>query len=126
LHYLHYLENARLINSLSAAGRRISVLQKPDKIYLENTNLLYALSPDNVDKGALREAYFMNQLSNTKYEIALPLKGDFLIDDKYTFEIGGKNKTSKQLANIPNSFVAMDDIEAGIGNKIPLWLFGML
>lgn len=124
--YLHYLESARLINSLSAAGRSISTLQKPDKIYLENTNLLYALSPDNVDKGALREAFFMNQLSNTRHEIGLPLKGDFLIDDKYTFEIGGKNKTTKQLATIPDSFVAMDDIEAGIGNKIPLWLFGML
>lgn len=124
--YFHYLESARLINSLSAAGRSISILQKPDKIYLENTNLLYALSPENVDKGALREAFFMNQLSNTKHAIALPLKGDFFIDDKYTFEIGGKNKTSKQLINIPDSFVAMDDIEAGIGNKIPLWLFGML
>jgi predicted AAA+ superfamily ATPase len=124
--YLHYLENACLINSLSAAGRSISILQKPDKIYLENTNLLYALSPDNVDKGALREAFFMNQLSNSKHEIGLPLKGDFFIDDKYTFEIGGKNKTTKQLANIPDSFVAMDDIEAGIGNKIPLWLFGIL
>lgn len=124
--YLHYLDNARLINSLSASGRSISILQKPDKIFLENTNLLYALSQDNVDKGALREAFFMNQLNNTRHEISLPLKGDFFIDDKYTFEIGGKNKSSKQLTGIEDSFIAMDDMEAGIGNKIPLWLFGML
>jgi len=124
--YLYYLENARLINSLSAAGRSTSILQKPDKIFLENTNLLFALSPDNVDKGALREAFFMNQLSNAKHQLGLPLKGDFVIDEKYTFEIGGKGKSLKQLANVRDSFVAMDDIEAGIGNKIPLWLFGML
>lgn len=124
--YLHYLDSARLINSLSAAGRSISILQKPDKIFLENTNLLYALSLDNIDKGALREAFFMNQLTNTKHEINLPLKGDFFIDDKYTFEIGGKGKSSKQLTGIPESYIAMDDLEAGLGNKIPLWLFGML
>lgn len=124
--YLHHLENARLINSLSAAGKSISILQKPDKIFLENTNLLYALSPDSVDKGSLREAFFMNQLNNSKHEVTLPLKGDFLVDEKYTFEIGGKGKTLKQLAGISDAFVAMDDMEAGLGNKIPLWLFGML
>lgn len=124
--YLHYLESARLINTLSAAGRSISILQKPDKIFLENTNLLFALSPERADKGALREAFFMNQLSNTKHEISLPLQGDFFMDDQYTFEIGGKGKSSKQLQGIDHSFIAMDDIEAGIGMKIPLWLFGML
>lgn len=124
--YLHYLDSARLINTLSAAGRSISILQKPDKIFLENTNLLYALSPEHTDKGALREAFFMNQLNNTKHEVSLPLKGDFFVDDQYTFEIGGKGKSSKQLEGIDQSFVAMDDIEAGIGAKIPLWMFGML
>lgn len=124
--YLYYLNHAKLINSLSAAGKSISILQKPDKIFLENTNLSFALSPDNTDKGSLREAYFMNQLKNANHEVNLPLKGDFLIDDKFTFEIGGKGKSAKQLAGIENSFIAIDDMEAGTGNKIPLWMFGLL
>ncbi len=124
--YLYYLNNAKLINSLSAAGKSISILQKPDKIFLENTNLSFALSPNNTERGSLREAFFMNQLKNASHEINLPLKGDFFIDNQFTFEIGGKNKSIKQLANIENSFVAMDDMEAGIGNKIPLWMFGLL
>jgi len=124
--YLHYLDSARLINALSAAGRSTSILQKPDKIFLENTNLLYALTPENIDKGTLRETFFMSQLKNAKHEVKLPLQGDFFVDDQYTFEIGGKTKSSKQLMGIENSFVAVDDTEAGISNKIPLWLFGML
>lgn len=124
--YLYYLDGARLINALTAAGRSTSILQKPDKIFLENTNLLYALTPDQVDKGTLRETFFMNQLRNSKHEVKLPLNGDFLIDDKYTFEIGGKTKTSKQITGIQNSFVVVDDMEAGVSNKIPLWLFGFL
>ncbi|MBC6112329.1 ATP-binding protein [Pedobacter fastidiosus] len=124
--YLYYLNNAKLINSLSAAGKSISTLQKPDKIFLENTNLSFALSPNNTDKGSLREAFFMNQLKNTGHEVSLPLKGDFLVDDKFTFEIGGKGKSAKQLTGIENSFTAVDDMEAGVGNKIPLWMFGLL
>ena len=100
--YLYYLDNARLINTLTAAGKSISTLQKPDKIFLENTNLLFALSPNNTDKGSLREAFFMSQLKNAGHEINLPLKGDFYVDDKYTFEIGGKGKTTKQLTTINN------------------------
>jgi predicted AAA+ superfamily ATPase len=124
--YLYYLNNAKLINSLSAAGKSISTLQKPDKIFLENTNLSFALSPNNTDKGSLREAFFMNQLKNAGHEINLPLKGDFLVDDKFTFEIGGKGKSAKQLMGIENSFIAIDDMEAGVGNKIPLWMFGLV
>jgi len=124
--YLHYLDGARLINSLSAAGRSTSILQKPDKIFLENTNLLYALTPESVDKGTLRETYFMNQLKNAGHEVKLPLKGDFLVNDQYTFEIGGKGKSSKQVSGIEQSFIAVDDLEAGLSNKIPLWLFGMI
>ena len=124
--YLYYLNNAKLINSLTAAGKSISTLQKPDKIFLENTNLSFALSPNNTDKGSLREAFFMNQLKNAGHEINLPLKGDFYIDDKYTFEIGGKGKSTKQLNGVDYSFIAVDDMEAGINNKIPLWMFGLL
>lgn len=124
--YLYYLDNARLINTLTAAGKSISTLQKPDKIFLENTNLLFALSPNNTDKGSLRESFFMSQLKNAGHEINLPLKGDFYVDDKYSFEIGGKGKTTRQLADLDNAYFAVDDLEAGIGNKIPLWMFGLL
>ncbi|WP_256009532.1 ATP-binding protein [Desertivirga xinjiangensis] len=124
--YLYYLEGARLINTLSAAGRSTSILQKPDKVFLENTNLSYALTPENADRGTIREAFFMGQLKNSKHDIKLPSKGDFLVDDKYTFEIGGKAKSGNQINGIEESFIVADDIEAGISNKIPLWLFGML
>ena len=124
--YLHYLDKARLINSLTAAGKSISTLQKPDKIYLENTNLHYALAPQTVDKGTLRESFIMNQLVNAKYRVALPPEGDFQINDQYTVEVGGKDKTAAQLKNVKNSFVVADDIETGIYTKIPLWLFGFL
>ncbi|PWS29832.1 ATP-binding protein [Pedobacter paludis] len=126
IEYLYYLNKAKLINSPSAAGKSISTLQKPDKIFLENTNLSFALSPNNVDKGSLREAFFMNQVKNAQHEVCLPLKGDFFIDDKFTFEIGGKGKSAKQVMDLENSFIAYDDMEAGIGNKIPLWMFGLL
>ena len=124
--YLYYLNNAKLINSFSAAGKSISTLQKPDKIFLENTNLSFALSPNNTEKGSLREAFFMNQIKNSAYEISLPLKGDFFVDDKFTFEIGGKGKSTKQLTGVEHAYLAVDDMEAGIGNKIPLWMFGLL
>lgn len=124
--YLYYLNNARLINTLSADGRSISILQKPDKIFLENTNLHYALAPDNVDIGSLRESFFMNQLSNAKHHLSLSKTGDFFVDGRITFEIGGKNKTNKQIKNVSDAFIAMDQLETGINHKIPLWLFGFL
>lgn len=124
--YLYYLNNARLINSLAANGKSISILQKPDKIFLENTNLLFALAPENVDTGSLRESFFMNQLSNTEHNISLPLKGDFLVDDTYTFEVGGAGKANKQVEGIDKAYLALDNLESGINNKIPLWLFGFL
>lgn len=125
--YLHYLNKARVINMLSAEGKSISILQKPDKIYLENLNLHKALASENkVDKGSARESFFLNQLLNTGHEISLSPQSDFLVDNKYTFEIGGKDKSSKQVRGIANAFVAVDDIAIGTANKIPLWLFGML
>ena len=126
IEYLHYLTNGRLINALAAAGKSISTLQKPDKIFLENTNLLYALTPENANKGTLREAFFMNQLKNNGHHLSLPLKGDFYVDDQFTFEIGGKGKSGNQIQGVEQSFVATDDIEAGVANKIPLWMFGLL
>ncbi|MNR34962.1 hypothetical protein D3C85_1527760 [compost metagenome] len=93
---------------------------------MENTNLLFALAPDNVDTGSLRESFFMNQLSNTEHNISLPLKGDFLVDDTYTFEVGGAGKANKQIEGINKAYLALDNLESGINNKIPLWLFGFL
>lgn len=124
--YLYYLDQSRLINTLSGAGRSTSILQKPDKIFLENTNLQYALAPGQVDRGSLRETFFMNQLRNSKRQVTLPLKGDFFVDGSYTFEVGGRGKTIKQVAGIDKSYVVADDLEVGIDHKIPLWLFGFL
>lgn len=123
--YLYYLEKARMIHNLSAKGKSISTLQKPDKIYLQNTNLAYALAPDNTNKGTLRETFFINQLS-VGHKLSLPPTADFLVDDKYIFEVGGKGKTSSQIQRLKNSFIAADDVEIGTGNKIPLWLFGFM
>ena len=124
--YMHYLEKARLINTLSAAGKSISTLQKPDKIFLENTNLQHMLSVENVDKGTLRESFFLNQLHNAGYQVDLRPVGDFQVDERYTFEIGGKGKSTGQIKGTDYSWVVADDIEAGAWNKIPLWLFGFL
>ncbi len=123
--YLHYLQRAQIINLLLSDSKGISLLQKPDKIYLQNPNLMYALGSDNTNTGTLRETFFYNQLSFTE-NLTTSTEADFLVNDKYTFEIGGKNKTKTQISGIENAFLAVDNIHHGIGNKIPLWLFGFL
>jgi hypothetical protein len=124
--YLNYLEKAKIINSLQASGKSTSILQKPDKIYLENTNLGHAISKQEINTGNERETFFLNQLKNSGHTASLPKFGDFLIDETFLFEIGGSKKSSAQLKNQSNSFVAADGIEVGFGNKIPIWLFGFL
>ena len=123
--YLHFLEKTRLINSLVSVGKSISILQKPDKIYLNNTNIAYALAPQKTDIGSMRETFFLNQLG-VNYRVSLPAQGDFYVDERYTFEVGGKGKNSRQIADVADSFMAADDLEIGYKNKIPLWLFGFL
>jgi len=123
--FLLHLERARLLNLLHYSTKGIAALQKPDKIYLENTNLSYALK-DQPEKGSLRETFFLNQMRNAKYQIHLAPEGDFLIDKKWTFEIGGKTKTDHQIKKTKNAFLALDDIEYPYQNRIPLWLFGFL
>lgn len=125
LNYLYYLEQAKLISLLSAAGNSVSVLQKPDKIFLNNTSLLYAISHENTNIGTIRETFFLSQFLQNKNSISLPSKGDFKIGN-YTFEIGGKNKTTKQIEGLPNSFLIKDDIENAQLNQLPLWIFGMM
>lgn len=123
--YLYYLEQAKLISLLQPAGKSTAILQKPEKIYLNNTNLLFALAEQQVEMGNLRETFFLSQLSPVS-KIHLPKQGDFLVDNKFTFEVGGKGKSKKQIADIKNSWVVKDDLEFPLGNDLPLWMFGFL
>ncbi len=124
--YLKYLEDGGVIISLTKSGSGLGSLEKPDKIYLNNPNQIYAISSKSkANTGTIRETFFINMLS-VMHKVSMPKKGDFYIDNKYTFEIGGRNKSFEQIKDINNSFLAIDDIETGIGNKIPLWLFGFL
>lgn len=122
--YIYQLRDARLLNILSAEGKGVSRLQKPDKIYLENTNLMYAIDV-HPDKGNIRETFLLNQLINTGKEVLAPITGDFFTSG-ITIEVGGRSKTSKQVKDTASFLVAADDIETGFGSKIPLWLFGFL
>lgn len=123
--YLNYLSDAKIINNLLASGKSYSMISKPDKIYLNNTNLCYLVPESSVNIGNLRETFFANQLSYL-HSVNTSNKGDFLIDNKYIFEVGGPNKKFNQIADLSNSFTVVDDEFNGYGNKIPLWLFGML
>jgi predicted AAA+ superfamily ATPase len=123
--YLFFLQEANLTRNIYKDASGITLLQKPDKIYLENTNFQYALAPKNTEKGSIRETFLVNQLSY-QYQVEYVDQGDFLIDRTYTLEVGGSGKTKKQLQGIPNSFIVSDDLEYGTGTKIPLWLFGFL
>lgn len=125
LEYLNYLNEAKLFHSIHKNTHGIGALQKPEKLFLNNTNYIYAIMEETPEMGNLRETFFLSQLS-AGFTVTYPEFGDFLIDNTFTFEIGGKNKTTKQISEIPNAFVAADDIEIGFENKIPLWLFGFL
>lgn len=122
LRMLYALDKAQILTLLSSKAKSYKYLYKPDKIFLNNTNLMNALCP-NVDKGNERETFFVCQMHVTK-DVKRPKNGDFLIDDKYLFEVGGKNKTFNQIADIPNSYLAIDNTEVGFGCRIPLWMFG--
>lgn len=123
--YLQYLSQAGLIQLIYSDSKGISMLTKPEKIYMANPNLLFALGSALTDKGNLRETFFINQLSEG-HTLQYPKQGDFLVDDKYIFEVGGKNKSQQQIKGLDNAFLALDDIESGFANQIPLWLFGFL
>ena len=124
LKILYALERAGLLNLLASDFDALDNLSSPEKIYCENTNLMFALTPD-ADMGTAREAFFVNQVANG-HAVTYPKKGDFLVDDKYLFEVGGRGKGFSQIKDIPNSFVVNDGVEVGIGGKIPLWIFGFL
>ncbi|SHM63597.1 hypothetical protein SAMN04488057_102414 [Cyclobacterium lianum] len=119
-----HLEKARMLNLLLSKGKGISTLQKPEKVYLENTNLAFAMKT-HPDLGAIRETFLLNQLINAKQSVTLPSSGDFYVSDMY-IEVGGKNKKASQVKTEAAFLVAADDIEIGFGTKVPLWLFGFL
>ena len=125
LSYLYYLQETRLTNHLYKDISGINRLQKPEKIYLENSNLAYTLAENNTDIGNVRETFFLNQLSYN-HIVEYPNNGDFWVDKKYLFEIGGKSKSGKQIKDSSNTYIAADNIEYGFDKKIPLWLLGML
>lgn len=119
------LNRADLVMELYKPTKGVGALTKPQKLFLNNTNLVVALGKHIAETGTLRETFFANQMKNL-HEIHLADKGDFIVDRKYTFEIGGKGKNSKQIADVKNGFVVRDDMEVGSLNIIPLYLFGLL
>ena len=123
--YLFYLQELGLTYHLLKEARGSVRLQKPAKIYLENTNLMYVLSSFSANKGNVRETFFANQVGY-KHKISYHEKTDFLVDNTYAFEIGGKDKSKKQITGIENAYIVSDEIEYGYQNKIPIWLFGFL
>jgi len=125
LSYLHYLKESGLIHTLYTESSGITRFQKPEKIFLENTNLTFSFPIPKPDKGTLRETFFMNQLSFA-HSVTMPAEGDFLVNGKYSFEVGGKNKTLPGSNPGKDFWIAADDIETGNGNKMPLWLLGFL
>jgi len=122
--YLQLLEKADLISLVYSHTKGISILNKPEKILLNNSNLAFALN-HQVNSGSLRESYFVNQMK-LKHRVRYADAGDFIVEDRLTFEVGGKKKTSKQISAVENAWIAADDMEFVIGKKIPLWMFGFL
>lgn len=127
LKYLSLLHNANIIRWLSSDAFGINFLNKPDKIYLENTNLASALNFEHkpMEKGHLRETFVLNQLS-VAHKVTYPKTGDFLVDERWLLEVGGRAKALKQIKDTPDSFIVSDELEFRAGQKIPLWLFGLL
>lgn len=124
--YLKYLGDAKVLNLLYSDKKKIGKLTKPDKIYMENTNLMYALAPTKVEVGTLRETFAICALSESHSVEYGKTQGDFKVDAKYTFEIGGRNKTFSQIAGVKDSYIFADDWDMPDGAKLPLWMLGFL
>jgi predicted AAA+ superfamily ATPase len=123
--YLEYLQRASVIRMLNVSGQTMGRLSKPEKIYLDNTNLAFALCLETPNIGNLRETFLLSQLTAQCKVEASPVS-DFLVNGKFTFECGSKNKQNKQVKEVKNSFIIKDDLLTGSKNEIPLWLFGFL
>jgi len=122
--YLGILQAAGLIRILGAKSSGVSIISKPEKLYLDNTNL-FSIFCDSPKIGTIRETFFASLVSY-EHNINYPKSGDFILDNKYTFEVGGKDKSFKQLKDVKQGYVVADDIEIGSDKKIPLWLFGFI
>ena len=124
--YLNYMGKAKLLQLLYCDLVNVKRLQKPDKIYIDNPNMLYAWSTNPVKIGTVRETFVVNQLA-AKHKVEFMKKqGDFFVDSKYTIEVGGEDKDFSQVANVPNSYILADNIETAIGHKLPIWAIGFL
>ena len=124
--YLKYLGDAKVLNLLYSDKKKIGKLTKPDKVYLENPNILYALAPTKVDIGTLRETFAIGCLSESYNVEYGKVQGDFKVDGKYTFEIGGRSKDFSQIAGVKDSYIFADDWDMPDGAKLPLWMLGFL
>ena len=124
INYLSYLDKAKLIRLLYSDLKNIKRMQKPDKIYIDNTNLLNAWATTPIQIGTIRETFVANQLSVNHVVEFRKTNGDFLVDSKYTFEVGGDDKDFQQIANVADSFILADDMETAIGKKLPIWVVG--
>ena len=118
------MDKAALVRRLYSADSGMNMLTKPEKVLFANTNLMYCLTP-RAEDGTMRETYLASQLA-VAHQLSMPTKGDLVADGRWLFEVGGKNKGFTQIKGIENSYVVADKIDIGHGNKIPLWLFGML
>ena len=118
------MDKAALVRRLYAANSGMNILSKPEKVLFYNTNLMYCLT-SQVDAGTMRETYLASQLG-VSHQLSMPNQGDLVVDGKYLFEVGGKNKGFSQIKGITDSYVVSDNIDIGYGKKIPLWLFGLL
>ena len=123
--YLKYLEDAKLINQLYKKSRGLGALEKPEKILMENTNLMELFNGENTNTGSRRETFVLNQLLHS-HKVDFSEESDFFVDSKYTFEVGGKNKKRKQIQTVPDSYIIADDIEFGTDRRIPIWLLGFM
>lgn len=122
--YLGLLQAAGLLRPLGAKSSGISLISKPDKLYLDNTNL-FSVFCEQPKAGTRRETFFASMLSH-QHTLNYPKGGDFIVDERYVFEIGGRSKTKKQIKNTDQAWLVIDDVEIGTERKIPLWLFGFL
>lgn len=125
LGYFQYLDDSMLVKQLFRQARGLGSLEKPDKLYLENTNIMYMLNGSRTDIGNVRETFVYNQLKKSN-EVLYSKESDFFVAGKYTFEVGGRNKKTDQIRGVEDSYIIADGIEFGTGRKIPVWLLGFM
>lgn len=126
IEYMNHLADAEIFNLLYSDSKSVGKLTRPDKIYLENPNLLYALSSGGVKTGTARETFVVSQLKNSHLIEYGKKEGDFKVDGKHTFEVGGRDKGFAQIAGLHDSYILADDLETPIGKKLPVWTVGFL